>query len=58
MPKPVRLIVSAPANYAARLACHADEVRAAQALRFEIFNLELNEGLEHSYASGLDVDPL
>ncbi|MEI6194228.1 MAG: GNAT family N-acyltransferase [Verrucomicrobiota bacterium] len=57
MPKPVRLIVSAPANYAARLACHADEVRAAQALRFEIFNLELNEGLEHSYASGLDVDP-
>jgi len=57
MPKPVRLIVSAPANYAARLACHADEVRAAQALRFEIFNLELNEGLEHSYASGLDADP-
>jgi len=53
----VRLIVSAPANYAARLACHADEIRAAQALRFEIFNVELNEGLEHSYASGLDADP-
>lgn len=53
----VRLIVSAPANYAARLACHADEVRAAQALRFEIFNLELNEGLEQSHASGLDADP-
>ena len=52
-----RLIVSAPANYAARLACHADEIRAAQALRFEIFNVELNEGLEHSYASGLDADP-
>jgi putative hemolysin len=57
MPQPVRLIVSAPANYAARLACHADEVRAAQALRFEIFNVELNEGLEQSYASGLDADP-
>ena len=52
-----RLIVSAPANYAARLACHADHVRAAQALRFEIFNLELNEGLEESHASGLDADP-
>ena len=57
MPQPVRLIVSAPANYAARLACHADEVRATQALRFEIFNVELNEGLEQSYASGLDADP-
>ena len=53
----VRLIVSAPANYAARLACHVDDVRAAQALRFEIFNVELNEGLEQSYASGLDADP-
>ena len=52
-----RLIVSAPAHYAARLACHADEVRAAQALRFEIFNVELNEGLAESYASGLDADP-
>jgi putative hemolysin len=57
MPKPARLIVSAPANYAARLACHADEVRAAQALRYEIFNVELNEGLEQSHASGLDADP-
>ncbi len=57
MPKSVRLIVSAPANYTARLACHADEVRAAQALRFEVFNVELNEGLEESLASGLDADP-
>src|SRR5882757_1327447 len=57
MPKPVRLIVSAPANYTARLACHADEVRAAQALRFEVFNIELNEGLEESHASGLDAEP-
>ncbi len=53
----IRLIVSAPVNYAARLACHADDIRAAQALRFEIFNVELNEGLEQSYASGLDADP-
>jgi putative hemolysin len=53
----VRLIVNAPAGYAVRLACRAQEVRAAQALRFEIFNLELNEGLAQSYESGLDEDP-
>jgi putative hemolysin len=53
----VRLIVNAPGHYAARLAGSEQEVRAAQALRFEIFNLELNEGLEQSYASGLDEDP-
>src|SRR5450755_2637264 len=53
----VRLIVNAPAGYAMRLACSAPEVRAAQALRFEIFNLELNEGLAQSYESGLDEDP-
>jgi putative hemolysin len=32
-------------------------VRRAQQLRFEVFNLELGEGLAESYASGLDVDP-
>jgi putative hemolysin len=53
----VRLIVNAPAHYEARLAGSAQDVRAAQALRFEVFNLELNEGLEQSYASGLDEDP-
>jgi putative hemolysin len=53
----VRLIVSAPAHYCARLAGDARELRAAQALRFEVFNLELNEGLDQSYVSGLDEDP-
>src|SRR5471032_2846348 len=57
MLKSVRLIVNAPAHYAARLACNAEEIRAAQALRFEVFNLELNEGLAQSYATGLDADP-
>src|SRR5471032_1223660 len=57
MLKSIRLIVNAPAHYAARLACSAAEIRAAQALRFEVFNLELNEGLAQSYASGLDEDP-
>jgi putative hemolysin len=53
----VRLIINAHAHYVTRLACSPSEVRAAQALRFEVFNLELNEGLEQSYASGLDEDP-
>ncbi len=41
----------------ARLAQNADEVRRAQRLRFEVFNLELGEGLAESHATGLDVDP-
>jgi len=53
----VRLLVSSPASYATRLARHWDDVRAAQSLRFQVFNLELNEGLEQSYATGLDEDP-
>jgi putative hemolysin len=32
-------------------------VRRAQQLRFEVFNLELSEGLAESYATGLDIDP-
>jgi putative hemolysin len=50
-------LVSAPAQYASRLARSPEEIQAAQALRFQVFNLELNEGLAHSYATGLDVDP-
>ena len=32
------------------------EIREAQRLRFEVFNLEMNKGLEASYACGLDGD--
>ena len=32
-------------------------MRAAQSLRFQVFNLELNEGLDRSHATGLDEDP-
>lgn len=53
----LRLLVASPASYATRLARNAAEIRAAQSLRFEVFNLELNEGLEQSYATGLDADP-
>jgi len=52
----VRLLVSSTASYAARLAQSPTEVRAAQSLRFEVFNLELHEGLEQSYATGMDED--
>jgi putative hemolysin len=35
----------------------AADLQAAQALRFEVFNIELGEGLVRSYDSGLDADP-
>jgi putative hemolysin len=43
--------------YRTRLARRRADLQAAQALRFEVFNLELNEGLAQSYDSGLDADP-
>lgn len=43
--------------YRLRLATTPADLRAAQALRFEVFNLELDEGLVQSYDSGLDEDP-
>ena len=49
--------VRAGAAYRARLAETASDLAAAQALRFEVFNLELDEGLVQSYDSGLDSDP-
>jgi putative hemolysin len=53
----VRLSVRSAGQYAVRLASSLEEVRAAQALRFEVFNLELKEGLADSYSTGLDADP-
>lgn len=53
----VRLVVGAQAQYQVHLAQRPDQVRAAQTLRFEVFNLELGEGLARSYAIGRDEDP-
>jgi putative hemolysin len=53
----VKLLVNSPASYAVRLVRNLDEIRAAQALRFEVFNLELKEGLEQSYVTRRDEDP-
>ena len=44
-------------TYSLNLAKTTDELRAAQTLRFLVFNLELNEGLEQSYSTCLDADP-
>ncbi|MDH3224877.1 MAG: GNAT family N-acetyltransferase, partial [Gemmatimonadota bacterium] len=45
-------------RYRLTFARSLDELRAVQRLRFEVFNLELGEGLESSFASGLDEDDL
>ena len=44
-------------GYILRLASTPEDLRAAQALRFAVFNLELDEGLTASYSTGLDADP-
>jgi putative hemolysin len=42
--------------YRLRLARTRDEVEAALRLRFEVFNLELHEGLAESFFTGMDED--
>jgi putative hemolysin len=47
----------APASgYALRMASSPVDLRAAQALRFAVFNVEMHEGLRQSYDTGLDED--
>lgn len=54
------LLPLAPARrtsaYRLRLADTPADLRAAQALRFAVFNLELHEGLAQSWATGRDAD--
>lgn len=45
----------APA-YRMRLAKSSNDIRAAQQLRFEVFNVELREGLSESWRTRLDAD--
>src|SRR5262245_2913896 len=47
---------AAAAAYRSRLATSAGDIRAAQRLRFEVFNVELREGLEESWDTQLDAD--
>lgn len=64
MVSPIALSTAAAARpavavsaYRLRLAQSAADLRNLQALRFQVFNLELDEGLVESYDSGLDADP-
>ncbi len=43
-------------RYLGRFATSHQEIEASLKLRFEVFNLELGEGLESSFASGQDKD--
>ena len=43
-------------NYRLRFARTAQDLDRLLALRFEVFNLELGEGLEESFATGRDTD--
>jgi putative hemolysin len=47
----------ARSHYVLRLASSEKDVQAAQTLRFLVFNLELHEGLDSSYATCRDADP-
>jgi putative hemolysin len=44
------------ADFEVKIATEPREIEQAQRLRFEVFNLELNKGLQSSYDRGLDVD--
>src|SRR3954451_8432076 len=44
------------ASYQTRVAVNASDLLRAFKLRYEVFNLELNEGLESSLGSGYDID--
>jgi putative hemolysin len=44
------------ADFEVKIASEPKEIAEAQRLRFQVFNLELNKGLQSSYESGLDVD--
>ena len=48
--------LSLPALYTVKLATSTREFRAALRLRYEVFNVELREGLQSSHSSGHDFD--
>ena len=50
------LIHAEVGRYRLRMAENADDREAACRLRFKVFNIELGEGLESSYQTGLDSD--
>ena len=55
-PAPRPHIHAEAGRYSLRLAESCEDRDAACRLRFKVFNIELGEGLESSYATGLDFD--
>lgn len=55
MASPVRFSIESN-DFVVKIAETPEEVRGAQRLRFEVFNLEMNEGLDSSWETGLDQD--
>ena len=51
------LAQSSNSNYQIRQATSLQDIQAAQTLRFFVFNLEMQEGLENSYHTMRDEDP-
>ncbi len=49
-------VLCSTSAFIVKIADNLDEIDAALRLRFEVFNLELNEGLPSSYESGFDSD--
>ncbi len=56
LPAPRRRIHADVGRFRLRLAESAQDREAACRLRFKVFNIELGEGLESSYETGLDID--
>ena len=54
--QPVARIHADVGRYRLRLAETAEDREAACRLRFKVFNIELGEGLESSYETGIDTD--
>ena len=53
---PALRIHSDVGRYRLRLAVTPEDREAACRLRFKVFNIELGEGLDSSYETGLDMD--
>ena len=54
--EPIRFLQNASKQYVIRLARSQDDIHLAQSLRFQVFNLELKNGLADSHATGRDAD--
>jgi putative hemolysin len=43
-------------DFEVKITTDSNEIQEAQRLRFQVFNLEMNKGLQSSYERGLDID--